>query len=183
MKPSTDNSCFDSKTTFHPAWPYFYIYPSNGINSCEVTEIYWNASNPNITGSVSLILSPPSISPNFGTCFDLAHPLHRTPNFIGVIPNGISWNISYSSTFHNDTGYGNGITGFDWTVPVNPGTDLLVIAGDQNYTGSGGNVDFKVSPPTVPTNTNCYPNMPSATGGTPAGGNPGADLSTSLPGS
>lgn len=109
-------------------------------------------------------------------------PEYRKPNFIGVIPNGIVWNISIPSTYYNDTGYGNGTTSFDWQVPVNPGTEVLVIAGDQSYTGSGGNVDYKANPPRDPTNTNCQPNMPSATGGVPAGGDPGADLSTSLPG-
>ncbi|EIM81870.1 uncharacterized protein STEHIDRAFT_65323, partial [Stereum hirsutum FP-91666 SS1] len=105
--------------------------------------------------------------------------LHSTPNFVGVIPSGDSFNITSTPTTDSD-----GTTGFNWTVPVKAGTDLLLVSGDQHETGAGGYVDYKVASPSDPTNTACFSFMPSATAGTPAGGNlpkSSSTLATSTP--
>lgn len=99
-----------------------------------------------------------------------------TPNFVGVIPSGDSFNITSTPTTDSE-----GTTGFNWTVPVKAGTDLLLVSGDQRATGAGGYVDYKVASPSDPTNTACFSFMPSATAGTPAGGNLPTASSTSVP--
>lgn len=91
------------------------------------------------------------------------------PNFVGVIPDGQSFNITSTPTFLES---GGGFTGFNWTVPVNAGTELILLSGDSSATGAGGSVDYNVQPPSNASNTACFSSMPSATSGTPAGGFP-----------
>lgn len=100
--------------------------------------------------------------------------LCRTPFFSGVIPSGQSFSIN--STF---SGSGFSSTGFTWTVPINAGTDLILLSGDERAIGTGGYVDYKVQPPSSTSTTTCVTYMPSATSGIPAGGYPnGASTSS-----
>jgi hypothetical protein len=102
---------------------------------------------------------------------------YSTVNFYGVIPGGNSFNIpegSLSTT--NDTG-----TGFNWTVDISGGTNILVVAGDDRGIGSGGSAPFTVA---YSSNSSCLSSIsPSSTAGSPAGGSYPTSTSGSSSGS
>ncbi|KAH8834202.1 hypothetical protein DL96DRAFT_1756600, partial [Flagelloscypha sp. PMI_526] len=148
VRSSSDNSCFDSSKIRRPKWPFFYMQPGD-LRSCEQNQIYWNASNPNITGTV---------------------------NFVGVYPGGQSFNITSSPLINAVDPFNSQTTGFNWTVPLNPGADIILVSGDEFATGTGGSVKYTVSPPQDASHVNCFVNMPSMTSAPYAGGDPSVDL-------
>jgi hypothetical protein len=91
-------------------------------------------------------------------------PPHRTVNFYGAIPGGISFAIPQGTlSTTNDTG-----TGFEWTVDITGGTNVLLVGGDARGLGSGGSAPFTIS---YSGNTSCINSTsPSSTAGSPAGG-------------
>ncbi|KAF8493429.1 hypothetical protein F5888DRAFT_822035 [Russula emetica] len=86
-----------------------------------------------------------------------------TVNFYGTIPGGNSFTIPQGSlSTNNDTG-----TGFNWTVDIVSGTNVLLIGGDNEGVGSGGSVQYTIG---YGGNSSCLNNnSPSSTPGNPAG--------------
>jgi len=91
-------------------------------------------------------------------------PPRRTVNFYGAIPGGTSFTVPQDSlSTNNSTG-----TGFDWTVDITGGTNVLLIGNDGRGIGSGGSAPFTIS---YSGNNNCLKSTsPSSTAGSPAGG-------------
>jgi hypothetical protein len=88
----------------------------------------------------------------------------RSVSFYGTIPGGTSFLIPQGSvSTNNNTG-----TGFNWTVDITGGTNVLLIGNDDRGIGSGGSAAFTIS---YATNNSCLDsNSPSSTAGSPAGG-------------
>lgn len=88
----------------------------------------------------------------------------RTVSFYGTIPGGTSFVIPQGPiSNNNDTG-----TGFDWTVDIAGGTNILLVGKDDRGEGSGGSAGFIIS---YAANNSCLDNnSPSSTAGNPAGG-------------
>ena len=88
----------------------------------------------------------------------------RTVNFYGTIPGGTSFAIPQGSLSSNNvTG-----TGFNWTVDIASGTNILLIGNDDRV-GSGGYVEVTIAPYV---DTSCLNNnSPSSTAGNPAAWN------------
>jgi hypothetical protein len=88
----------------------------------------------------------------------------RTVSFYGVIPGGTPFLIPQAPlSTTSDTG-----TGFNWTVDITGGTNVLLIGNDDRGIGSGGSALFTVA---YWTNNSCVNgNSPSSTAGSPAGG-------------
>ncbi|KAH9003379.1 hypothetical protein EDB86DRAFT_2354083 [Lactarius hatsudake] len=85
-------------------------------------------------------------------------------NFYGVIPGGNSFKIP-QGPLSTDT---DTRTGFNWTVDITSGTNILIIGGDDRGIGSAGVTPFTVDPSG---NTSCLDSTsPSSTAGSPAGG-------------
>jgi hypothetical protein len=91
-------------------------------------------------------------------------PPCRTVSFYGTIPGGTSFAIPQGSLSSNtDTG-----TGFNWTVDIAGGTNVLLVANDDRGTGSGGSAGNVIA---YSSNNSCLNNnSPSSTAGNPAGG-------------
>ena len=81
-----------------------------------------------------------------------------------VIPRGQSQGILQGPlTEVQDEG-----TGFEWTPNIQPGTDIIVVAGDDRGLGSGGSIPYVVQ---QGSSTSCLnETSPSTTPGSPAGG-------------
>ena len=107
--------------------------------------------------------SPVSVQPNGFHPSRRARP-RRTVNFYGTIPGGTSFAIPQGSlSTNNDTG-----TGFNWTVDIAGGTNILLIGSDDRGIGSGGSAGFTIA---YAANNSCLNNnSPSSTAGNPAGG-------------
>ncbi|KAI0261650.1 hypothetical protein BC834DRAFT_895258 [Gloeopeniophorella convolvens] len=90
--------------------------------------------------------------------------VNGTVNFWGVIPGGNSFTIPPGPLSTNlDTG-----TGFNWTVDINGGTNMFVVAGDDRGIGAGGSAPFTVA---YSADASCLNgSSPSSTPGNPAGG-------------
>ncbi|EIM85024.1 uncharacterized protein STEHIDRAFT_112518 [Stereum hirsutum FP-91666 SS1] len=140
--------CFDQSRNESQPWD-FDISPQSAdssiLISCGSYTLEWNTGDGVVTG---------------------------TPNFVGIIPSGESFNIS--GTPHNGPPQG-----LDWIVPLNPGTDFILVAGDQSATGSGGTVNYGIEAASSPPSTACPAQLFSTTSGTPAGGPPTSSVSLS----
>ncbi|KAF8269215.1 hypothetical protein EI94DRAFT_1829083 [Lactarius quietus] len=91
--------------------------------------------------------------------------VNGTVQFYGIIPGGNFFALPETLTTENTTG-----TGFEWTINIPGGTNILIIAGDDRGIGSGGYVGYTVS---YSSNTTCLNNAsPSSTAGTPPGSYP-----------
>jgi hypothetical protein len=90
--------------------------------------------------------------------------VNGTVSFYGTIPGGTSFAIPQGSLSSNtDTG-----TGFNWTVDIAGGTNVLLVANDDRGTGSGGSAGNVIA---YSSNNSCLNNnSPSSTAGNPAGG-------------
>ena len=91
-------------------------------------------------------------------------PPCRTVNFYGTIPGGTAFTIPQGSlSSNNQTG-----TGFNWTVDVAGGIDVLLIGNDDSGIAAGGHVEYTTA---NSVNSSCLNNnSPSSTAGSPAGG-------------
>jgi hypothetical protein len=158
--PSSDSNCYNSSQIPYFAW-VFSIYPDDGLTQCESTLLsWWQGPSPN--GCVSSSIFPNSVRPN--SFHPSRHvPPCRTVNFYGTIPGGNSFTIPQGSlSTNNDTG-----TGFNWTVDIVSGTNVLLIGGDNGGVGSGGSVQYTIG---YGGNSSCLNNnSPSSTPGNPAG--------------
>ncbi|KAH8833888.1 hypothetical protein DL96DRAFT_1578732 [Flagelloscypha sp. PMI_526] len=133
---SDDSSCFDPNTQVAPAFT-FDIEPRNQVVQCTPTRIWWD---------------PAAVQGN--------------PNFLGVIPGGMSFAIPQGSLSQKPS-LG---TGFDWTPNVRAGNTLYIVGGDSRGNGTGGSVQNTVSQSTSSDSGNCLNDQsPSSTPGTPAG--------------
>ncbi|KAF8493435.1 hypothetical protein F5888DRAFT_1617817 [Russula emetica] len=116
----------------------FSIYPDDGLTQCESTRLWW-WEGPSPRGTV---------------------------NFYGTIPGGNSFTIPQGSlSTDNDSGIG---TGFNWTVDIVIGTNVLLIGSDDGGIGSGGSVQYNIGSG-VNNNSCVNNNSPSSTPGNPAG--------------
>jgi hypothetical protein len=88
----------------------------------------------------------------------------RTVNFYGTIPGGTSFAIPQGSlSTTNATG-----TGFNWTVDIAGGTNVLLIGNDDRGIGAGGVAAVTIA---ESMDSSCLNNnSPSSTAGNPAGG-------------
>lgn len=92
--------------------------------------------------------------------------LSRTPNFLGVIPGGQSFQVP-RGPLTNVTSQGSGFT---WTPSVRAGNTILLVGGDDRSPGNAGSTLNTISPGINP-NANCLNDQsPSSTPGSPAGG-------------
>ena len=100
-------------------------------------------------------------------------PPCRTVNFYGTIPGGTSFTIPQGSlSSNNQTG-----TGFNWTVNIAGGTDVLLVGNDDRGIGAGGHVEYTTA---NSVNNSCLNNnSPSSTTGNPAGGSYPTSISQS----
>ena len=91
-------------------------------------------------------------------------PPCRTVDFYGIVPGGTSFTIPQGALSTIDQAG----TGFNWTVDIAGGTDILLVANDDRGIGSGGHVEYTIA---TSLNNSCLNNnSPSSTAGTPAGG-------------
>jgi hypothetical protein len=91
-------------------------------------------------------------------------PSCRTVNFYGTIPGGTSFAIPQGSLSSNN---GTG-TGFNWTVDIVGGTNVLFIGNDDRGIGAGGVAAVTIADTM---DSSCLNNnSPSSTAGDPAGG-------------
>jgi hypothetical protein len=157
---SPDSSCYDPSHKVTVAW-FFYAEPSGGITQCQATRLWWGPET--VIGCV-----PSSIFRHSARPYRLRPSRRvlqsRTVSFYGVVPGGTPFPIPQAplSTTSN-TG-----TGFNWTVDITGGTNVLLIGNDERGIGSGGSVLFTVA---YWVNNSCLDsNSPSSTAGSPAGG-------------
>src|SRR6267154_789314 len=156
---SSDSSCYNTSNPTDVAWKFFFE-PTGGLVQCESVRLWWYASTVN--GCVSSSIFPNSGRPN--SFHPSRHvPSCRTVNFYGTIPGGTSFAIPPGSlSTNNVTG-----TGFNWTVDIDSGTNILLIANDDSGIGAGGYVDYTIAPFV---DSSCLNNnSPSSTAGNPAG--------------
>jgi hypothetical protein len=115
-------------------------------------------------GIKNLLTGTFSISPPQPPSLTFLHTPYRTVDLHGIIPGGNSFDIPQGSlSTNNITG-----TGFSWTVDINGGTDILLIAGDERGIGSAGVAPFTVA---FSANSSCMSGTsPSSTAGSPVGG-------------
>lgn len=91
-------------------------------------------------------------------------PPRRTVDFYGTIPGGASFAIP-QGPLSSDSSTG---TGFNWTVNIEGGTDVVLIGNDDGGIGSGGSAGFTIG---YSNDNSCLNNnSPSSTAGNPAGG-------------
>jgi hypothetical protein len=128
---------------------------SSCYNASQPAQVAWDFSIDPSNGltqceSVRLWWEPPFVN--------------GTVNFYGTIPGGTSFVIPQGSlSSNNNTG-----TGFNWTVDITGGTNVLLIGSDDRGIGSGGSAAFIIS---YATNSSCLSSSsPSSTAGNPAGG-------------
>ncbi|KAF8262165.1 hypothetical protein EI94DRAFT_1744263 [Lactarius quietus] len=97
----------------------------------------------------------------------LPKAVNGTVNFYGVIPGGNLFSLPEGSlSTDNTTG-----TGFEWTIDIAGGTNVIILAGDDRGIGSGGSVGYPAV--SYSSNTSCLRNTsPSSTAGTPPGSYP-----------
>ena len=94
------------------------------------------------------------------------HTLQRTPNFLGVIPGGQSFEIPEGTL---TTVPSQGL-GFTWVPSLRGGTTLILMGGDVRGNGTAGKIQNVVSLGTSDVEGCLSDNSPSSTPGTPAGG-------------
>jgi hypothetical protein len=157
---SSDSSCYSISKPTQFAW-VFSVEPTGGLTQCELVRLWWTAQFVN--GCVSSSIFPNSVRPN--SFHPSRHvPPCRTVNFYGTIPGGTSFAIPQGSLSSNN---GTG-TGFNWTVGIAGGTNVLLIANDDRGIGSGGSAGFTIA--YAADNSCLNNNSPSSTAGNPAGG-------------
>ncbi|SRR6266404_4460118 len=99
----------------------------------------------------------------------------RTVNFYGTILGGTSFAIPRDSlSYNNGTDIGFNSIGFNWTVNIASGTQVLFIGNDDRGIGSGGKALFSVED--TPNNSCLNVNSPSSTPGSPRGSYPTAGI-------
>lgn len=90
--------------------------------------------------------------------------VNGTVNFLGTIPGGTSFAVPPGS-LSSVTGFG---TGFNWTVDIAGGTNIILLGNDQGGIGIGGYSSVTIANTLDETCLN--KNSPSSTAGSPAGG-------------
>ncbi|KAJ7266965.1 hypothetical protein B0H12DRAFT_141808 [Mycena haematopus] len=145
---SGDSSCFDASQNVQPDFVYS-IVPAGVITQCEQTRLWWD--------------------PTAG--------VQGTPQFQGVIPGGISFQIPQGPiTQVPEQG-----TGFNWTATLRGMTTFLLVAGDNRGSGTGGSTLYIVNSGINNDNSCLNSTSPSSTAGDPAGGSYPTGTSSASP--
>ncbi|KAF9524374.1 hypothetical protein CPB83DRAFT_616692 [Crepidotus variabilis] len=104
-----------------------------------------------------------SFSPSISS---LRSNYNRSPNYLGIIPGGQSFEIPQSNISKQG--------GINWQPSLQSSTTLILVAGDARGNGTGGSVLYTVSTGAAFDKSCLNENSPSSTPGNPAGSYPTA---------
>jgi len=137
-----------------------------GLAQCDSVQLYWDPAFVNGYVFINLFVIPCRLTvPSITMCM-----AGRSVYFYGTILGGTSFPIQGSLHGINDTDIGFNGVGFNWTINIASGTQVLLIGSDDRGIGSGGKALFTIED--SPSNTCVNSNSPSSTAGVPPGSYP-----------